>query len=167
MVDIESAEGVLTAARTAVATGVQTFVLCMASLGGHPGRAQSIGTLLAGMPFTFVTFNVGMVASAANTIYLMGEQRRAIPSATFSFHPATGGASQASPDELEEQAQSLRLADEAEAQLIKERTGKTIKAARALSAERRQFNAREALSFGIVTEVCPFVIPPGAMLLNS
>ncbi len=124
----------------------------------------------AAPPEAFYSFSssiVGMVASAANTIYIMGEERLAVPQATFSFHPSTGTASDASPAELEEQARGLRLSDESEALVIKEKTGKSIKEARQLSQQRRQLDAQEALQLGITTDVRPLVIPPGALLLNS
>src|SRR5438477_442013 len=69
-IDLASAESILSAARQAAEAKVDEFILCIASLGGHSGRALSIGAILEALPFEFVTFNISMVSSAANVLYI-------------------------------------------------------------------------------------------------
>jgi ATP-dependent Clp protease, protease subunit len=164
-IDLASAESILSAARQAAEAKVDEFVLCIASLGGHFGRALSIGAILEALPFEFVTFNISMVSSAANVLYISGERRVAAPHATFIFQPSAGGA-QGTPQELEETVRNLRSDDEREALILAEKTGRPAQEIREIVQGSRQLTAEEALDFGIVHEIMPLAIPSEAVLLG-
>jgi len=164
-IDLASAESVLSAARQAAEAKVDQFVLCIASLGGHFGRALSVGAVLEALPFEFVTFNISMVSSAAHVLYISGERRLAAPHATFIFQPSAGGA-EGTPQELEETVRNLRSDDEREALILAEKTGRPAQEIREIVQGYTHLTAEEALDFGIVHEITPLAIPSEAVLLG-
>ncbi len=167
-IHVGEAESIINAATGALDAGVHTAVLCLASFGGNFARSLSLGNMLRALPFRFVTFNVGITASAANVLFLSGEERFAARHATFGFHPSSVTLNgELDPNELEERRVALLADDEREERIIAERTKLTRAQARGLVRRSGTLTAREALDAGIIQAVKELEIPPGALVLSA
>ena len=106
-----------------------SITLCLSSNGGYTEQAFYAYEVLRALPVRIHTINLGIVHSAANIIFMAGENRIATPEAYFLFHqtkfsPAAGG--NYAPADLAFTSASVRLDDAGTAQIIAERTGKPL-----------------------------------------
>jgi ATP-dependent Clp protease, protease subunit len=76
----------MSAIGVAIEKGAQSITLCMSSNGGAPDQAFYVYELLKGSPIPITTHNVGIVQSAAISIFLAGSTRFAVQHATFLMH---------------------------------------------------------------------------------
>ena len=88
-IQLAESDALIDKAIEAADAGVERFVLCLASFGGNFARALSLGHTIRALPRVCVMFNVGFVASAANTLFLAGEERYAARSAIFGIDPSS------------------------------------------------------------------------------
>ena len=65
---------------------VKQVHLLLSTPGGSVMNGLNLYNVLKGMPFEFITHNVGTVNSVGNMLFLTGEKRYAVPNATFMFH---------------------------------------------------------------------------------
>src|SRR5262249_35044299 len=66
--------------------GAQSITICMSSQGGAQDQAFYAYELLKSSPVPITTYNLGVVQSAALTLFLAGSKRYAVPHATFLMH---------------------------------------------------------------------------------
>jgi ATP-dependent Clp protease, protease subunit len=66
--------------------GIQEIHLFFGSFGGNVAAGIHAYNVLRSLPLRLVTYNTGNVDSIANIIFLAGEERIAVPHATFMFH---------------------------------------------------------------------------------
>jgi ATP-dependent Clp protease, protease subunit len=66
--------------------GVKEIHILFASFGGNVAAGIYAYNVLRALPLKLVTYNVGNVDSIANVVFLAGEERFAVPHATFMFH---------------------------------------------------------------------------------
>ena len=165
----EGADSIIKAAIDAVDAGARTVVLCMASFGGNLDRGVSAGNMLAAMPAKLVTFNVGICASAANVLFLAGEERFASPEAVFRFHAGsvTLSEEELTGTQLDERRAWLVADDEREQRIIQRRSSLTRAQARRIVEQSETFDAGQALAAGIVQEVKDLKIPAGSLMISA
>ncbi|HXD55005.1 MAG TPA: ATP-dependent Clp protease proteolytic subunit [Solirubrobacteraceae bacterium] len=167
-IQLAESEALVDRALEASERGVERLVLCLASFGGHFARAVGLGNTLRALPPRLVTFNVGFVASAANTLFLAGEERYAARHATFGFHPSSIALDgPQNPTQLAERRAQLIADDEREERIVAAATKLTRAEARAIVQGSRVIGAREALAAGIVHGVKELKIPRGALVLRA
>ena len=66
--------------------GTGTVHLMLSTPGGSVLNGITIYNVLRAMPFKLITHNVGGVNSIGNVVFLAGDERYAVPNATFMFH---------------------------------------------------------------------------------
>ncbi len=66
--------------------GIKEIHLFFGSFGGNVAAGIFAYNVLRSLPLKLVTYNMGNVDSIANIIFLAGEERFAVPHATFMFH---------------------------------------------------------------------------------
>ena len=64
----------------------ETVHLLLSTPGGAVLNGINIYNVLRSMPFKLITHNVGGVNSIGNVVFLAGDERYAVPNATFMFH---------------------------------------------------------------------------------
>ncbi len=167
--DVDATESLITTVSSLVNAKVETIVLCLSSFGGNFARSVSLYNFLRAMPCHVITFNVGHVASAANVLFLAGEERFASKHATFMFHPSTltlDGTS-LSPQQLSERSAAMTADDDRERQMIKERTLLTSAQIKAIVDGSTTIDSSAALTAGIIHEVKELEVPDGAPMLTA
>jgi ATP-dependent Clp protease protease subunit len=142
----------------------------MASAGGWTAKAAAVYNMLRALPLRLVTYNVGEVASAANMLFLAGEERYACPQDTFALHPGSFTAAAGKEFDakiMRERIVSLDAHDERERLIVKQRTKLSAAQVKQLVEDCTTLSAAEALKAGIVHRVKPLRIPPGARLVTA
>jgi ATP-dependent Clp protease protease subunit len=66
--------------------GARTVHLLLSTPGGDVAPGVALYNALIGLPCQLVTHNIGNVDSIGNVVFLAGNQRYAVPNATFMFH---------------------------------------------------------------------------------
>lgn len=166
----DTAEALLDSMTALANEGVPRVVLCMASAGGWTAKATAVYNMLRALPLCLVTYNIGEVASAANMLFLAGEERYACPQATFLLHPGSFRADAGKEFDAEimrERIVSLDANDERERLIVKQRTKLSAAQVKKLVDEHTTLSAAQALNAGIVHRVKPLKIRAGARLITA
>ena len=165
--NVNSTEALIDAAMGLAGEGVARVVLCLSSFGGNFDRGVSLYNTLRGLPFELVTHNVGNVGSAANVLFLAGEQRYACPQAVFFFHPSSASLEGSyNPRELAEQRAQLLESDAREREIIEQRTALGARRIRANVDASTTMGAAAALEAGVIHAIRDLTIPRGARVLK-
>lgn len=146
--------------------GTKTVYLLLSTPGGSVLNGITAYNVLRGLPFKLITHNVGSVNSIGNVIFLAGDERYAVPGATFMFHGVGFDIQQGTRLEektLVERLDSIR-ADQAKiASIINDRAhfSNHDEIAR-LFLQAATKDTAYARQRGIIHEIRDFQAPPGA-----
>jgi ATP-dependent Clp protease protease subunit len=143
--------------------------LLISTTGGHTASGLNIYNVLRGMPFRLITHNAGSVNSIGNVVFLAGEERYAVPTATFMFHGV--GFNISGNTRLEQKGLSEKLdgilADQAQiASVFLDRSNFTEEEVSQLFLEAATKDAGFALEKGLVHDIRQIEIPTGGPLVQ-
>jgi len=148
----------------AILTSFDRFDLT-ASNGGEVASGIALYNFLRGLPVRVITHNVGAIDSIAVVIFLAGEERYAVHTATFLFH----GVQITVPQPMNLTIYQLREAvsglDEDHNRIVHVITGRTILSedeVRALFEQGESKNSTFAVDHQIITAIQDFSVPQGA-----
>lgn len=165
--NVKSTEALIEAAAALAQEKVSRLVLCLSSFGGNFDRGVSLYNTLRALPLTLVTHNVGNVGSAANVLFLAGEERYASPQAVFFFHPSSVSLDGSyDPRELAHHRAELLESDARERAIVEQRTSLSAREIRALVDRSSTIGAERALEAGIVHAVRELEVPRGARFVK-
>ena len=102
------------------------------------------------------TVCIGTAASMGAMLFLAGDKREMLPHTRLMIHdPAYGGGDMAGkkPHELQQYVDKLRQIQEITAQIIAEKTGRSLEEVFEKTREDSYFNASEAMEYGLATGV--------------
>jgi ATP-dependent protease ClpP protease subunit len=140
----------------------KAIVLGLSSEGGSMESAFYAFEILRALPMGIITHNLGLVASAANILFMAGNVRFASPHTAFLFHdtklpiPAPATISQ---EELQLHIEGTRQSDIKCADIIAERIGKPAREVKRWFGEKLR-TAEFAKERGIISEICPLAMTP-------
>lgn len=157
-VDRQATTALLTMVQKGIDAAFKKVTICLSSPGGAPDQAFYAYEVLRGLStqVELVTHNLGMVQSAAMTIFLAGSKRYAAPNATFMVHGTkhdTGGS--VTIDLVSYGVESIIADDERAMAIMAERTGKGIADVKAWYAGQKLRDTAFAKEHGIVDDVAP------------
>ena|SRR5882762_292834 len=117
------------------------------------------------MPVPIHTLNLGIVQSAANIIFMAGENRSATPNSHFLFHqtkysPNTGG--NYSPADLSFNSASVKLDDSRTAEIMAQRTNKPLTEVKRWFVGQKLRTTDFALANGIIQNIEHLRMPMGS-----
>jgi ATP-dependent Clp protease, protease subunit len=142
--------------------GAQSITLCISSNGGAPDQAFYIYELLKASPIPITTHNVGIVHSAAMSIFLAGKNRFAVQHSNFLMHRAIhnppAGTSYGQ-DLLDHSLESLHADDERAMAVVAERTGQPLKTVRRWFGGQQLRSTEFVEKHGIIHGVEPISFP--------
>jgi len=166
-INVKTTEALIETAVGLTGERVGSLVLCLSSFGGNFDRAVSLYNTLRALPLELVTHNVGNVGSAANVLFLAGEERYASPQAVFYFHPSSVSLDGAyDPRELAEQREELMGSDAREREIIEQRTSLSAREIKSLVDRSSTIGAERALEAGIIHAIRDLEIPRGARIVK-
>jgi ATP-dependent Clp protease protease subunit len=147
---------------------VEQVCLLLSTIGGSVMNGLNLYNVLISMPFELTTHNVGTVNSVGNMLFLAGNERYAVPSATFMFHGVGFTFSQG--QRLEEKDIREKLAGILRDQkrigdIISQHTKLGESEIEGLFTEAQIKDASFALEKGIVHEIREVQIPRGTPIV--
>ena len=145
--------------------GTRKIHLLLSTPGGMVSHGISLYNFLKGIPMEVVTHNFGTVDSIGIIIFCAGSRRHSVPHARFFLHPVAMEINQQTRvDEhwLLEHSKSLKIDQENIARIISETTQRSKAEVLRDIGERRTLHPEEAKSYGLVHDIQPDLLPPGA-----
>jgi ATP-dependent protease ClpP protease subunit len=120
--------------------------------------------MLEALSVKLITWNTGNVQSAANILFMVGDDRYATPGATFFFHqtgydPPSG---RLTTTFLAERLKAAQYDDTRSAGIIAAKTGKTLEDVQSWLNTELVMDTTAAIAHGLIHDVRNFVIPPNA-----
>jgi ATP-dependent protease ClpP protease subunit len=163
-IDRKAAEQLTIMVADAIRNGFQEINICMSSLGGVLDHTYYAFNILESLSIKIVTWNVGNIQSAANILYLCGDERYATPASTFFFHQTAGdfAGGRITEPVLQGKLTSLQHDDTRSAAIIAAKTGKTLQDVRSWQNTELVMDTTAALAHGIIDSVRSLVVPPDA-----
>lgn len=146
--------------------GFDEVTLCMNSPGGTLEHAYHGFNMLEALPIHIVTYNTSAVQSAANLLFLCGDERYACPGSMFFFHQTSfqsQGGLIVTEAYAKERLKAIQLEDARTAQIIANKTNQTVESVNDWQAQELLLSAEDAEGFGIVHGVRALAIPKDAL----
>ena len=133
------------------------ITLYINSPGGDVTSGLALYDCLVASQAPIKTVCIGIAASMAAILFLASDNRTMLPHTRLMIHdPAflnTSGFSGKKPHELQQEVDNLNRVKETLAEIIAEKTGKTLEEICEVTANDTYFSAQEALEFGLATEI--------------
>jgi ATP-dependent protease ClpP protease subunit len=163
-IDRKASEQLLVMVADAIRNGFPVINICMSSIGGILDHTYYAFNTLEAFAVKIITWNVGYIQSAANILYLCGDERYATSGSTFFFHQSAGDLPSGRITEpvLQGKLTSLQHDGVRSATIMATKTGKALQDVRSWQNSELVMDTNVALSHGIIDAVRPFVIPPDA-----
>jgi ATP-dependent Clp protease protease subunit len=148
-------------ATQAVANQFRSLTICMSSTGGDPESALYGYNALSSLPIALSSHNLGVVHSAAITVFLAGRERFANPGASMLFHQtaSTYDGNRITEAYLLSKLAGVRREDQRTAQIIAEKTGQPITRVNEWQRKERLMDNASAVAEGLITAERTLVIP--------
>lgn len=134
---------------------ITRLTLFLSSTGGDIDSAIRIYTYLKGLPFEVEIIGFSQIDSAANTIFLAGEKRKALKGCRFFLHEGsfTIANQTAALHTHEEMLTVLKELLNRNIEIIASETKKNKKDIADILRDGKIYSTQEALDFGIATEI--------------
>ncbi len=169
IINEQKARSFMEACAQAIAqTNPDQLYFLFSSSGGSVDAGISIYNFLRALPVPIVMHNTGSIDSIANVIFLAADERWAAPQAGFLFHGINWGFGQGATlawTQLQEVVSNFKAAETRVIAIIKERTALSEGEIAALFHQGESKDLAFAKSKGIIKDVRPAKVPPGATLV--
>jgi ATP-dependent protease ClpP protease subunit len=153
----------------AIVSGATAVTVCLTSRGGDYAQAAYAYEVLSGLPVPISMHAIGTVRLSAVTLFMAGARRFAAAGTDFLLGETFAGP----PLRIEHQEvialdETARVdcLDRLAAERVAKTTGRSVNEVVEWIEERRFLDAEFALDKGIVHEIRPLQIPPGAIFLQ-
>lgn len=113
-----------------------------------------------------ITVNMSTVQSAANMVFLCGDERYACPGSTFFFHQTAFDSvpgQRVTEAFAMERLKSIQLDDARSAEIIANKTAQTVESVRQWQNADLLMSTDDAIANGILHQVRPLIIPGDAL----
>jgi len=164
-IDRKAAEQLSNLVNDAISKGFLEINLCLSSVGGILDHCYYAFNIIESLSVKIITWNVGNIQSAANILFLCGDERYATDGSTFFFHQTGYDPPNARLTEpyLAEKLKAVQYDDTRSAGIIATKTGKPIEDVRGWQNTELVMDAAAALTHGLIHAVRPLVIPNNAL----
>lgn len=132
------------------------ITLYINSPGGEVISGLAVYDYINHMTAPLRTVSIGTAASMGAILFLAGKKREMLPHTRIMIHDPSYGhldVGGRKPHEIQHELDKLNETREALAQIIADKTGKTLEEIYRVTAEDAFFNAKEALEFGLATNI--------------
>ena len=132
------------------------ITLYINSPGGEVTSGLAVYDYMTLMKAPIRTVSIGTAASMGALLFLAGDKRQMLPHTRIMIHdPSYSNADMSGkkPHEIQHELDKLNETRQIIAQIISEKTGKTLEEVYEVTAYDTYYNAEEALKFGLATEI--------------
>lgn len=161
-----TAQKIVQGVTAAMANKVQRIHAIWQTAGGFVGDGVFLYNLFRSLPIELTLYNVGQISSAGVTAYLGAKHRKTTTGATFMIHRSTNSPQFATADKLERVAKSLVLDDERTEAIVRENVNLPKELWTELQYHDIYLSGKEAVEYGIATEIGEFSVPAGTQVFN-
>lgn len=143
--------------------------LLLTSAGGSMRAATDLYHALRAMPYEIVSWNMGIVGSAANIVYLAGSVRVTVPEGRFLLHPASKSfapTEKLREDDLEKALNVVREQQDIFRNIVTRETGMSEEDFLRLREKETLIGPDEAVRLGLTHEIDMPRITPKATVLR-
>lgn len=136
--------------------GISRMHLLLSSNGGSMRAATDLYHALKAMPYEIVSWNMGMIGSAANLVYLAGSVRVTVPEGRFLLHPASKSfpsSQRLRENNLERALSTVREQQEIFQSIVERETGMSHDQFMELRGGERLIAPEEALQLNLAQEI--------------
>lgn len=165
-IDQATAQKIVASLTAASVNHVKHVHVLFQSAGGFVGDGVFLYNLFRTLPIELTLYNVGQLASAAVIAYLGAKRRKTSTRATFMIHRSTNSAQFATSSRLEHLAKGLILDDERTEGILRQHVKLPDELWGQLQFHDIYLSGKEAVDFGIATELGEFEPPAGAQVFN-
>ena len=136
------------------------ITICINSPGGEVVSGLAVYDTIRSLKSPVRTVCIGTAASMGSILFLAGEKREMLPHTKIMIHdPLISGLSGSKKAlELEKEAAQLMETRAITAEIIAERSGRTLEEVYAKTKEDCYLNAKEAIEFGIATGIAEVIL---------
>jgi ATP-dependent protease ClpP protease subunit len=169
MIIPETAAGLLGAVTSLLNEGAHRLTVSMSSVGGGIPAAFALYSNLCALPVHLTMHNIGDIQSAANVVFVAGDERSASPKSNFTFHaPTVTFQAEAEVDEtlLTQHAKDLAEGETRTRTVLKERTRMTAAKIDALKRGQNTVDSDTARRLGLIDRIVDLQIPEGAHVVT-
>jgi len=155
-IDSNTAHQLITWVNSQIYQGTITkLTIFISSGGGDIDSAIRAYHFLKGLPVEVETIGISQIDSAANTIFLAGQNRKALNGCRFFLHEGTFtiGNPSASLHSLEETLTILKALENRNIEIVVRETGKNEQEIKNAMVDGKILTSQEAVEFGLATEV--------------
>lgn len=134
----------------------EEITLYINSLGGEVTSGLAVYDVIRLMESPVNTVCIGMAASMGAILFLAGRHRSMLPHTRLMIHDPlyeSGNIGGKKSCEIQRELDKLNETREALAEIIAEKTGKSVDEVYKVTAEDTYYSAKEALEFGLATEI--------------
>lgn len=148
--------------------GFKEINLCLSSIGGILDQTYYAYNMIEAIQAKLITWNTGNIQSAANLLFLAGDERYATDGSTFFFHqtgydPPPG---RLTTKLLSERLKAAQSDDARSAGIIAAKTGKPLQDVQSWQNTELVMNTVEAHAHGLIHGVRKLVLPPDAFFFQ-
>ncbi|MDR3415851.1 MAG: ATP-dependent Clp protease proteolytic subunit [Nevskia sp.] len=166
-IDSAAATNIAKTLNVAVNDKYDGVYLLLSSVGGYVADAVYIYNHIRSLPISVTTHNTGIVASAANCIFVGGSPRFASRNSTFMIHPVTMGQPSSMAWQPLQATLDAALANEKLIDgILRERTKIAEDVLSARTLRDIYISAEDAVKCGIIDDVHDFTLPPGHQIFQ-
>lgn len=166
IIDRKSVEQLVHMCSEAQSAGFGEVTLSICSMGGFLVDAYYAFNMLEALPLKLITYNASTIQSAANMLYLCGDERYACPGSTWFFHQTAFEFNQGlrvTEALAAEKLRAIQLDDARTAEIVANKTGQTVERVREWQNTEFLMSTDDALTHGVLHEVRPLQIPKDAL----
>ena len=162
--DRKASEQLVSVCGEAMRNGYSAITLCITSVGGLLDFAYYAFNILEAMPLKIVTHNIGTVQSAANLIFLCGDERYSAEGCSFLFHNTgfDGTGQQITGPLIREKLKAIEYEERRASAIYAEKTGLPIEDVSEWQQGTLIISPTEAVKNNLIHAVKPLSIPKGA-----
>lgn len=134
----------------------EEITLYINSPGGEVTSGLAVYDVIRLMESPVNTVCIGMAASMGAILFLAGRNRSMLPHTRLMIHDPSYGSGNIGgkkPHEIQHELDKLNETREALAEIIAEKTGKSVEEIYKVTAEDTYYSAKEALAFGLATGI--------------
>ena len=166
MIDQDTARALMVHLAQAVNNGHDEIHLMLSSDGGLNDLAIATYNTMRALPVRLITYNMGVVNSAANVVFQGGENRVCVPRSSFMFHGSAFDIQNERLDikGLREKQAALENVQRVISGIISDRSKVDTERINRMFLEQANILPEEALSLGLIDDIGEVTIPSGIQI---
>jgi len=168
-IDGKTSQTLMSVLAEQVNKGEKEVCLLLSSPGGTTNDGVTLFNYIRSLPVRTIMFNIGIVDSIANVVFLAGTERYAVPNSSFLFHGVGFDIPQQTRFEekqIKERLLSLERDQKLITEIIVENSKLDLDRVKEMFLEAKTLTPVEAKTVNIIQDVKPLIIPIGAKILS-